>query len=533
MEYLLNNTLKKCDNKLSFFLGSKYKFSSLFENSKKNFNPLRFEMKEIDDYNYRNLLKNEKAFLVYGYANYSYKCINIFNKLIDIVKEDFENKADKNVSIYKLNVSNNNLLVKQFHIKNIPLIQLRYNNKLMQEINGNELNENNIKNILKRYYNYFNTLDCVNDINDFLVREKELSYNNNESFFESSKSYNNLKDESDNAYNELTFINDEKKQIITNEIKNHFKNNILDKLHLNYNCSSYIVFKKLELLLMEKSNNIKLIKQFLNDIIFHHSTYLDINQHYSKITAKAFLHLFDEHSISIEKLIELKNIILQNENQTDIKVDDIKLINFLEPIINFDNSKIIHYNKFQCINDFLSTSEETNDHINLFLSSSIKKNILNTQLIDINQMNDHVKIKYLSRIYRILSIKYFHIGDIQNCLSCALHSYKLNAPLNNIDRNKSKVLIENLILYYGAYNKDIIHFLSELQFLFTDKNFKVIKLPHTRAFKGGRPMMKRGKSGKWLWLSPDWKPRWLKKKSKLILEEEWKCVPDKNVPFWN
>ncbi|SPJ11909.1 conserved Plasmodium protein, unknown function [Plasmodium sp. DRC-Itaito] len=533
MEYLLNSTLKKCDHKLSFFLGSKYKFSSLFENSKKNVNSFSFETKEINDYNYRNLLTNEKVFLVYGYANYSYKCINIFNKLIDIIKKDLENKSDKNVSIYKLNVSNNNLLVKQFHIKNIPLIQLRYNNKLMQEINGNDLNENNIKNILKRYYNYFNTLDSVNDINDFLVREDDLLYNNNESSFYSTKSNNNLKDESDNVYNELTLINHEKEKIITNEIKNHFKNDILDKLQLNYNCSSYIVFKKLELLLIEKSKNTKLIKQLLNDIIFHHSTYLDINEHYSKIAAKAFLYLFDEHLISIEKLIELKDIILKNENQTEIKVDDIKLINFLEPIINFDNSKIIHYNKFQCIDDFLSTCEETNDHITLLLSSSIKKNILNTQLIDINQINDDIKIKYLSRIYRILSIKYFHIGDIQNCLSYALHSYKLNAPLKNIDSNKSKVLIENLILYYGAYNNDIINFLSELQFLFTDKNFKVIKFPHTRAFKGGRPMMKRGKSGKWLWLSPDWKPRWLKKKSKLILEDEWKCVPDKNVPFWN
>ncbi|SOV24240.1 conserved Plasmodium protein, unknown function [Plasmodium sp. DRC-Itaito] len=533
MEYLLNRSLKKCYNKLSFFLGSSYKFSSLVENSKKNVNTFRFETKEINDYNYKDLLRNEKAFLVYGYANYSYKSINNFNKLIDIVKEDLENRPDKNVSIYKLNVSNNNLLVKQFHIKNIPLIQLRYNNKLMQEINGNELNENNIKSILKRYYNYFNTLNSVNDINDFLVREEELSYNNNESYFDSSKSNNNLKDESDHVNYELTFINDDKKEIITNEIKNLFKNNILDKLQLNYNCSSYIVFKKLELLLTEKNKNTKLIKELLNDIIFNHSTYLDINQHYSKITAKAFLYLFDEHLISIEKLLELKDIILQNDNQTDIKLDDIKLINFLEPQINFDNSKIIHYNKFQCIDDFLSRPEETNDHMTLLLSSSIKKNILNTQLIDINKINDDIKIKYLSRIYRILSIKYFHIGDIQNCLSYALHSYKLTVPLNNIDSNKSKVLIENLILYYGAYNNDIINFLSQLQFLFTDKNFKVIKFPHTRAFKGGRPMMKRGKSGKWLWLSPDWKPRWLKKKSKLILEEEWKCVPDKNVPFWN
>ncbi|CRH02436.1 conserved Plasmodium protein, unknown function [Plasmodium relictum] len=513
MEYLLLPNIKKCEN-VFFFLFKKYKFTSFISNHKNIYDNV-LVCKEINDYNFSSIIKNEKTFLIYGYADYSHQCLNYLNKIIDISNNELKCKLNKKIPIYKLNISNNHLLIQKFHIKSIPLIQLRHKNKLIEEITGNQLNELNLKKILNRCHSYFNTISQVDDISDFLIREEELSHMN---YIEDMKK------------DELYLKNDiilKKKDYIDNENKHFFKNDVLNNLQSKYNCQSYVIFKKLELLLNEKKKNITFIKFFLNEILMNHSTYLDINLNYNKIAAKGFLYLFDEELLSLEKVIELKNY-LDETNQINIEI--LNSIHFKEPIITFDNSKIIHLNKIKNIDEFLSREEEMND-----IKMSLKKNALkeNIQKGDNIKIENEIKIKYLSRIYRILAIKYLDIEDIDNLLHCALESYKLSFPLNNLDHKKSKVLIENIILYLGAYNENVIKFLSQLQFLFTDKIFKVVRFPHTRAVKGGKPMMKRGKSGKWLWLSQDWKPRWVKKKVKLILEEEWKCVPDKNVPFWN
>ncbi|CAD2104072.1 conserved Plasmodium protein, unknown function [Plasmodium vinckei lentum] len=521
------------------FLKKKRHFTNFIPHYKNSNNKL-FECIEINDYNYNSIIKKEKSILLYAYADYSYVSLNLFNKLMDVFQEQTDiieqiniNKNTK-LPFFKLNINNNNILVQNFHIKSIPLIQLRHKNKLVCEISGNELNnKNELKEILRRYHSYFTPLNYVCNINDFLLREDELlKEGGNSEHLQNYKSQsipNDINKETipfkienvsndKNDSNHSTILSGSNK--VTNDGLQISQDGILNDVHIKYECSSYVTFKKLEILINQKIKNIDTIKLLLNEIFNNHISYISINEHYSKIATRGFLCLFEnstindtpqngiENLLTIEKLIELKNH-LENNNDLDSIRNDLKLINFNEPIMSLDNFKNIHLKKIKNIEELLSGD------------------------IDKNKETNNIKIIYLSRIYRILAIKYLDIKQHDNSLDCALESYKLTFPLKNIDTKKSKILIENLILYLGAYNPSVITFLSKLQFLFTDKVFKVVKFPHTRAIKGGRPMMKRGKSGKWLWLSQDWKPRWIKKKTKQILEEEWKCVPDKNVPFWN
>ncbi|SBS90355.1 conserved Plasmodium protein, unknown function [Plasmodium malariae] len=532
--------MKKSNKCILFFLSKKRKFNSFHENYK-NVDREIFECKEINDHNYNDIVTKEKTLLIYGYANYAYTCLSCFNKLMDIANKGVKDKIDKKFLIFKLNINNNNLLVHKFHIKSIPLVQLRHKNKLIEEIYGNELNnENNLKNILNRYQSYFHSIYDLGNINDFLSREDELS---KDGFIEHMQDSLQIdqnspakegKDESSGSASSSSSDKSSNEKSSVDRVQEFFIRDFLNNLELNHQCSSYVLYKKLEVLLNEKPKKMSnAIKLFLNEIIFNHSTYLDINNQYNKITAKAFLYLFDEDNFSsIEKLIELKNYLECEQDITPTKMQDLKLLSLNEPIITFDDFKNIYFKKIKGIDEFFS-SEGDQNRITLWLRENT--------LLNENDKEDNKKIKmggdirtvYLSRVYRILAIKYFDIEKYDNSFHYAVESYKLTYPLNNIDTKKSKVLIENMILSLGAYNKSVINFLSKLQFLFTDKFFKIVKFPHTRAIKGGKPMMKRGKSGKWLWLSQDWKPRWLKKKTKLILEEEWKCVPDKNVPFWN
>ncbi|VWU51352.1 conserved protein, unknown function [Hepatocystis sp. ex Piliocolobus tephrosceles] len=554
--------------------------NSFFSNSvvdHKNESSKILECIELNDHNYNTLIKKEKCYLIYGYADYSYRSLSIYTKLlsIDFPKKIINKGADdyKKIPLYKVNINNNNLLVQNFHIKSIPLIQLRYKNKLVDELSGDELNnEKNIKNILKRCYNnYFHSLQIVDNINDFLNREHELlndqdiqnvekrdiALRENEVLFDTLINRNDS--DSKNIYDNKTDIN-----------QNFVQNELLNKLELKYQCSTYVTFKKLEMLLNEekerkkklymlndnndtlqthhsshdnvnqtdscdKNKNTILIKSFLNEIINNNKTYLDINHHYNKITAQAFLFLFDQEELSsIEKVLTLINFV-KNYNENWINTENIKFIHFNEPIIVFDDFKNIHLKGFNNIDQFLSQKETVDeagcqDSLPHTITQEHSTEITNS---DNNNTISNTQIKYLSRLYRILSVKYLFIEDYPKSLHYALLSYKDTFFLNNIDSKKSKVLIENMILYLGAYNKYVIKFISQLQLLFNNKIFKKIQLPHNRTVKGGRPMIKRGKSGKWLWLSPDWKPKWLKKKTKLTLEDEWRCVPDKNVPFWN
>ncbi|CDJ35447.1 uncharacterized protein EMH_0026120 [Eimeria mitis] len=49
--------------------------------------------------------------------------------------------------------------------------------------------------------------------------------------------------------------------------------------------------------------------------------------------------------------------------------------------------------------------------------------------------------------------------------------------------------------------------------------FYPVKFPHTKARRGGKPRMMRGRSGRWFWLGPYWKPPWAPKRKSFT--EDW------------
>ncbi|SBT47647.1 conserved Plasmodium protein, unknown function [Plasmodium ovale wallikeri] len=548
--------------KISPLLALKRVYFSTNVASSKNVNRGTFEYIDISDYNYDNIVEKEKAFLLFGYSDYAYRCFPLLSKLRNICNsEQVEGKDQKRIPLYRLNISNNNMLVHKFHIKSIPIIQLRYKNKLIEEISGHELDDiSYLKNIVKRCSSYFHPLYDVNNINDFLSREHEL-IRSGYAMCSQGCPTSTLRNEEDatsalpngddvtsvhlfSSTGEMSNEKEREKHIsFVEKVKEYFKGDLLDNLHLRYSCASYILYKKLEILLLEKEKNVHLIKSVMNEIITKHSTYLDINDHYSKIMAKGFLTLFDDaHVSSVEEAIELCNRLETYTGELFVEKNEpnflkLHMLSFNEPIVTFDNFKKIHQNRVKSIEELLSGEEgkRNTEEFPAKYSSIISEHVERSCYTEERNLHKsgYLKVKYLSRLYRILAVKYENVEEHDKALECALKSYKLTFPFNYEDTEKSKILIENIILYLGAYNKSVLRFLSEFQFLFTDKIFTVVRFPHTRAIKGGRPMMKRGKSGKWLWLSQDWKPRWLRRKTKTILEEEWRCVPDKNVPFWN
>ncbi|SCO75264.1 conserved Plasmodium protein, unknown function [Plasmodium vivax] len=503
------------------------------------------ECKEINDHNYERVIKKSKTFLLYGYAQYSNRCFTHFNKLTTISNDFKTIREGEKLPLYKLNVSINNFLVRKFHIKSVPTIQLRHKNKLIEELTGNELNEQaNVDRLLRRCGTYFNSIREVDNMVDFLAREEELPSSGYAELLGRDQFIHGMfprfaATHGEEAPMDITSSPKDKNNF-TLEMKEKFlPKDTLNDLLLKYQCTTYVLFKKLELLLNGENKNPHLIKCALDEIIANHRSYLDIHERYSKLMAKAFLLLFDEEKLAIENLIDLKKALQSPEGESDspIHVDTIQTIRFNEPIITFDDFKNIHWRWLNRVDDFLSNEGEEEAPSKAITPGEVPPSGEKTEEKKNGKLKkaskDNAKTRYLSRVCRILAIKYLQKEQHDDAFQHALESYKLTFPLNDVDTSKSKVLIENLILYLGAYNPSVIKFLSHLQLLFTDKIFHVVRFPHTRAIKGGRPMMKRGKSGKWLWLSQDWKPRWLKKKAKLILEDEWRCVPDKNVPFWN
>ncbi|GAB68850.1 hypothetical protein PCYB_142780 [Plasmodium cynomolgi strain B] len=525
-----------------------YEFQTSVVKAKLNGGDSRLlECKEINDHNYESVIKKRKTFLLYGYAHYSNRCFTHLDKLTSVSNGFVEmREIEKKLPLYKLNVSMNNFLVRKFHIKSVPTIQLRHKNKLVDELIGNELNEQrNVDKLLRRCGTYFNSIREVDNMIDFLAREEELPSTGYDDLLGKEEFLHGLYSPIATTHGEEPPMDDnttpppKDKNTFAIEIKEKlFPKDTLNDLLIKYQCTTYVLFKKLELLLSGEKKNTHLIKLILNEIILNHRSYLDINERYSKLMAQAFLLLFDEDKLSIEDLLDLKKDLEAAERDSSVHVHIIQSIHFNEPIITFDDFKNIHLRHLNGVDEFLSNEwEEEAPSKGMITFEEIPPSGENPEELQNGKLKEASKIdkktRYLSRVCRILAIKYLQKEQHDNAFHHALESYRLTFPLNDVDTSKSKVLIENLILYLGAYNPSVIKFLSNLQLLFTDKIFKVVRFPHTRAIKGGRPMMKRGKSGKWLWLSQDWKPRWLKKKAKLILEEEWRCVPDKNVPFWN
>ncbi|PFH37690.1 hypothetical protein BESB_000320 [Besnoitia besnoiti] len=87
----------------------------------------------------------------------------------------------------------------------------------------------------------------------------------------------------------------------------------------------------------------------------------------------------------------------------------------------------------------------------------------------------------------------------------------------------ARTLVMAMYMALGAKHPAVQRSRAELEVLLGTDGFVPVIFPHTRARAGGKPIMMRGKSGKWHWLGPYWKPPWApsNKVRWLAGREEW------------
>jgi len=100
---------------------------------------------EISDSNFKNIIKGEKFFLLYFWANWCNSCKSV----LPIIK-DLSIKYYNKIYIYKINIEFNKILVKKYNIITIPTLILLRNDILLYKISGLIT-----KKIIKKKINFF------------------------------------------------------------------------------------------------------------------------------------------------------------------------------------------------------------------------------------------------------------------------------------------------------------------------------------------------------------------------------------------
>ncbi|PHJ24799.1 hypothetical protein CSUI_001347 [Cystoisospora suis] len=72
----------------------------------------------------------------------------------------------------------------------------------------------------------------------------------------------------------------------------------------------------------------------------------------------------------------------------------------------------------------------------------------------------------------------------------------------------ARTLLTVMYMALGAKHPVVQQSRAELEILLGTDTFVPVIFPRTKAVVGGKPIMMRGKSGKWHWLGPYWKPPW-------------------------
>ncbi|EPT29783.1 hypothetical protein TGME49_263840 [Toxoplasma gondii ME49] len=164
-------------------------------------------------------------------------------------------------------------------------------------------------------------------------------------------------------------------------------------------------------------------------------------------------------------------------------------------------------------------------------------------------------LRTASRLRRLKAARLFHGGAYEEALKFAVFAYRLEcqgpvetrraaapehvlgkwrdeeAALLAVDSSHDKVggngtedlfdqmacaragwpartLLMAMYMALGAKHPAVQRSRAELEVLLGTDGFVPVVFPHTRARAGGKPIMMRGKSGKWHWLGPYWKPPW-------------------------
>ncbi|KAL8424416.1 hypothetical protein Efla_001018 [Eimeria flavescens] len=82
-----------------------------------------------------------------------------------------------------------------------------------------------------------------------------------------------------------------------------------------------------------------------------------------------------------------------------------------------------------------------------------------------------------------------------------------------------RALLSSMYTALGPEDSRVHRNFAELATAVNTADFHPTKFSHTRARRGGKPRMMRGRSGRWFWLGPYWKPPWAPKKRRFA--ESW------------
>ncbi|CBZ52624.1 conserved hypothetical protein [Neospora caninum Liverpool] len=163
-------------------------------------------------------------------------------------------------------------------------------------------------------------------------------------------------------------------------------------------------------------------------------------------------------------------------------------------------------------------------------------------------------LRTASRLHRLKAARRFHQGGHDEALGLAVRAYRLEcqgaagrrdtapahvlgkwrddeATLHEVDASHDRIggngtedlfdqmtcaragwparaLVMAMYMALGAKHPAVQRSRAELEVVLGTDGFVPVVFPHTRARPGGKPIMMRGKSGKWHWLGPYWKPPW-------------------------
>ncbi|KEP62043.1 UNVERIFIED_CONTAM: hypothetical protein HHA_263840 [Hammondia hammondi] len=261
----------------------------------------------------------------------------------------------------------------------------------------------------------------------------------------------------------------------------------------------------------------------------------------ARLLAKATVALFDHEQVNLQEL-DLCIDRVSGEDDEEWPSISASLSESLKSALNADEpvrplDEAVHYAHLTMKNekDFSSLRPSF-----FFLGS--------TALLD-------CPLRTASRLRRLKAARLFHAGAYEEALKFAVSAYRLEcqgpveahtaaapehvlgkwrdeeASLLAVDSSHDKLggngtedlfdqmacaragwpartLLMAMYMALGAKHPAVQRSRAELEVVLGTDGFVPVVFPHTRARAGGKPIMMRGKSGKWHWLGPYWKPPW-------------------------
>ncbi|KAF8821630.1 hypothetical protein IE077_001787 [Cardiosporidium cionae] len=417
------------------------------------------------------------------------------------------------ISFIRFDIEENPILTKRLSIKTAPTLQLWCDGKLLDELVG-KFDEMTLESFLGQFFR------------------------KNSSDVDSAATLNYLLECDEKAH--LADLS---------ELKQHLH-------HADENCELGASFA---LYIQWKKPHRESVEDLLSNILTSHIDLLDSDLYFNKLASAVTISLFDVLPMGLHDILGRLNQFysLQEKDlgyKMNAKIDGMSNILLgKEPQQAIDSLLFIPTNA-----QIDSESTQNLDMAVTSKSAAIISAILSATIVTTTNTSKRIASKNtlvggLRRMHRIAAARLFRLERYSEAISHALKSYVLDIEkgtqvahvCNERSYHASRALLELIFNALDTTNvdpvdiridfnidnpvdeshqhPDVVTGRAELEVLTTDEDFKSVKIPFARTFRGGRPRMLRGTSGKWQWLGPQWKPKWAPKWGKWDGPEEWAC----------